>query len=242
MRRSISFDLESPQGFQEYLGTCAEIFNCYAEHFHTNQKKNSEELKKLYYKLRKEFPLIPSAVVQGLRDSTLEACKGCKFKFLPKKKPTSGVRYTLRAISWKGNRLTLAYKIGEKRLTYFLTLPKFFRERYAEWKFQSGVAGWNNKKNCLKIFLSFQTDDPQQSTGSSVLGLDRGIYNLVTTSEGERFSSAPLRKIKRKHNHLRMKLQSLGTRSAKRRLKALSGRENGSFCKPITLKVISSLM
>ena len=146
MHRSISFDLEAPQEFPQYLALCAQIFNRYAEWFHCNKKKNSPELTSLYYNLRKEFSEIPSAVVQALRDSAWESCQRVKFKFLPRKKPTSSLRYTARAISWKGNRLTLAYKIGEKRLSYFLPLPKFFRERYDGWKFQAGIIGWNKKK------------------------------------------------------------------------------------------------
>ena len=57
------------------------------------------------------------------------------------------------------------------------------------------------------------------------MGLDRGVYNIVTTSDGTRYGAKDVRRVKRKYNHVRSELQEKGTRSAKRRLKAISGCE-----------------
>ena len=57
------------------------------------------------------------------------------------------------------------------------------------------------------------------------MGLDRGVYNIVTTSDGVRYGAKDARRVKRKYNHVRSELQEKGTRSAKRRLKAISGCE-----------------
>ena len=57
------------------------------------------------------------------------------------------------------------------------------------------------------------------------MGLDRGVYNIVTTSEGVHYGAKDARRVKRKYSHVRSELQKKGTRSAKRRLKAISSCE-----------------
>ena len=47
----------------------------------------------------------------------------------------------------------------------------------------------------------------------------------LTTSDGVHYGAKDVRRVKRKYNHVRSELQEKGTRSAKRRLKAISGCE-----------------
>ena len=58
-----------------------------------------------------------------------------------------------------------------------------------------------------------------------IVGLDRGVYNIVTTSEGVHYGAEDVRRVKRKYNHVRSELQKKGTHSAKRRLVSISGCE-----------------
>ena len=51
-----------------------------------------------------------------------------------------------------------------------------------------------------------------------IVGLDRGVYNIVTTSDGVHYGAEDVRRVKRKYNRVRSVLQKKGTRSAKRRL------------------------
>ena len=62
-------------------------------------------------------------------------------------------------------------------------------------------------------------------SGNDIIGVDRGLYNLATLSDGSIFRSKKYIGVKRKYQHLRAKLQQKGTRSAKRLLKKRSGRE-----------------
>jgi IS605 OrfB family transposase len=57
------------------------------------------------------------------------------------------------------------------------------------------------------------------------LGVDLGIVNLATDSDGQTFSGAAIRKTRRRYQKRRQILQKVGTKSAKRRLKRISGRE-----------------
>lgn len=60
---------------------------------------------------------------------------------------------------------------------------------------------------------------------SDVLGIDLGICNVATDSEGEPFTGREIRQKRAQYVARRAVLQRLGTRSAKRRLKQMSGRE-----------------
>ncbi|WP_071880600.1 MULTISPECIES: hypothetical protein [Pleurocapsa sp. PCC 7327] len=51
------------------------------------------------------------------------------------------------------------------------------------------------------------------------------MYHLATTSDGQFFSSNKVRATPRRYLYNRRKLQQKGTRSAKRRLGAMSGKE-----------------
>jgi putative transposase len=60
---------------------------------------------------------------------------------------------------------------------------------------------------------------------TETLGIDLGIINLATDSEGETFSGHVVEQVRTRHHALRQRLQKRGTKSAKRHLKNLSGRE-----------------
>jgi len=58
-----------------------------------------------------------------------------------------------------------------------------------------------------------------------VLGVDLGIENLATDSDGQVFSGTKIEKVRTKYNRQRKGLQKTGTRSPKRKLKRMSGKE-----------------
>lgn len=57
------------------------------------------------------------------------------------------------------------------------------------------------------------------------LGVDLGIVNIATTSDGEIYTSNHVNNVRSRHRRLRTKLQKKGTKAAKRRLRKLSGKE-----------------
>lgn len=58
-----------------------------------------------------------------------------------------------------------------------------------------------------------------------VLGVDLGIVNIASDSDGENFSGADVDRNRRIFEHRRRNLQKKQTRSAKRKLKKLSGKQ-----------------
>ncbi|GAA0938393.1 transposase [Actinocorallia libanotica] len=57
------------------------------------------------------------------------------------------------------------------------------------------------------------------------LGVDLGIVNIATTSDGDRYAGKHLNQVRHRNRRLRQKLQKKGTKSTKRLLRKLSGRE-----------------
>jgi IS605 OrfB family transposase len=58
------------------------------------------------------------------------------------------------------------------------------------------------------------------------LGVDLGVTNIAVDSDGTIHSASHVNNVRFRHRRLRSRLQAKGTRSAKRRLKKLSGREH----------------
>ena len=78
-----------------------------------------------------------------------------------------------------------------------------------------------------ELWLSFFFKVPEQIVNSKLaLGIDVGIRRLAATSDGQLFIDKPFNGRKRKLRFLKRKLQSKGTRSAKRHLKKLRWTEH----------------
>ncbi|KAB8143849.1 IS200/IS605 family element transposase accessory protein TnpB [Chloroflexia bacterium SDU3-3] len=60
---------------------------------------------------------------------------------------------------------------------------------------------------------------------SGVLGVALGVTNIATDSDGTIYSGKAIKNVRYRHRRLRGKLQKKGTKSARRRLQALSGKE-----------------
>lgn len=67
--------------------------------------------------------------------------------------------------------------------------------------------------------------DPTPRGTQDFLGVDLGISNLAVDSEGEKFSGSTVKGLRHRHARLRAKLQSKGTKSAKRLLKHRNKKE-----------------
>lgn len=64
------------------------------------------------------------------------------------------------------------------------------------------------------------------------LGVDLGVVNIATDSGGTIHKGSMVNNVRHRHRALRGKLQKKGTRSAKRKLKSLSGKE-GRFARDV---------
>jgi len=88
-----------------------------------------------------------------------------------------------------------------------------------------GQADLLYKKGNLFLCVCIELPDSTPLKPKGVLGVDIGIVNLLTTSDGEFFSGDQVNKTRRKMTKIKSSLQKRGTKSAKRHLKKLSGKE-----------------
>ncbi len=88
-----------------------------------------------------------------------------------------------------------------------------------------GQADLLYRNGTFYLAVTLEMPEPTPDTPDSTLGVDLGIINLATDSEGESFSGEAVEKNRKRHHALRQRLQKRGTRNAKRHLKKLSGKE-----------------
>src|SRR5699024_5156824 len=160
--------------------------------------------------------------------SDLESVKSYNTRFKKKKwqknpkYKANSMRYNLRSMNLRGDLLT--FSTVNKRQRHLISIPTFFKEKYPDRKLQAGriVIDKNNQPYAL---LTFTIPDQNLKSDGKIIGLDRGVRNIVSTSEGVNYSSSKLRANRRKSLYNRSQLQSKGTRSARRKLREQAGRE-----------------
>jgi len=75
------------------------------------------------------------------------------------------------------------------------------------------------------LFVSVELPDPPLVPVADFLGVDLGVANVASDSDGNLYSGQTLKNVRYRHRRLRTKLQRKGTKSAKRLLVKLSGKE-----------------
>ena len=220
----------------------ARAFNMSVDCLVSNSSTSKRFLHKVQYeRIKEECPSLPTGLIQCARDVAVEAVKARNEKKTklkqknPKKaermrrpsmKEKCTMRYDVRTVTLRGSQLT--FSTCDKRIRTIISIPEFFTERYPDsegWK-QKGANIGINRKGRVFVNLIYECPDYDiVENDGKIVGLDRGVYNIVTTSDGTHYGAKDVRQVKRKYNHVRSELQEKGTRSARRRLKAISGCE-----------------
>lgn len=91
--------------------------------------------------------------------------------------------------------------------------------------FRKGETDLIYRKGSFYLNAVCDVDEPLLDEAQEVLGVDFGIVNLATDSDGEAFTGAKIDETRRRYAHRRRNLQRKQTRSAKRKLKQLSGKQ-----------------
>ena len=224
MRRTIKIKVDFPkENLLMLMKTCSQVFNKHADwafekHSYSQNKAHID----LYEKIRIEYPNLPSGLLQSVRDTALEAVKSNKFKFKPIKSDTSGIRFDKRCVSLRGNLLSISTL--DKRLRTLISVPEYFQDVFSSWKFTGMQLTFNKLKQQFFACLNYEKDNPELINGDA-LGIDRGLKNIISCSNGYEISGKTRNRIKRQRAFQRKQLQTKGTRSAKHRKRCLGGRE-----------------
>ena len=78
------------------------------------------------------------------------------------------------------------------------------------------------------LLVTCEVEDPDPEDVDDVLGVDLGVTNIATDSDGTIYSGSTVKNVRYRHRRLRNKLQKKRTLSAKRRLRRLVGKKPAS--------------
>ena len=212
----------NPEDYFLWFNQCADMFNQYVDWaFKVKSYNKNKAHKELYQKFRCDYPQIPSALVQCVRDMALEAVKRDKFKSKPKKKNNSSLRLNKCLINLKGNSISVIHP--NKRIKFNFDYANYF-SNYKNAKFRSATLQYKKISHTIVLNLQFEFPDTPLKAEGEIIGVDRGIYNLVSCSNGLQIKGSQIRARQRKDLFNKRNIQSKGTKSSKRKLKKLSGR------------------
>jgi putative transposase len=185
-----------------------------------NDVFNQASIHKLaYYEIRERFKLSSQLAVHAV----LKAAYGFSRNkdVCPEFRAHGAITYDDRNISFKGsNKISLATINGRQKIP--IVYGEYQAERFDRIKGQCDLVYRDGK-----FFLMATVDIPETPPlkVKAFLGVDLGIVNLATDSEGEAFSGEQVNRNRRRRATARKQYQRRGTKSAKRRLKAMSGRQ-----------------
>lgn len=189
-----------------------------------------------YYDAKERFGLSAQVVVR------CEAKVADAYKLDKKTKRTfsshGAIAYDDRILKWKLDKFSVSiWTLSGRQEMLFST-----GERQLELlKFQQGESDLVYIRGEFYLLATCSIPEPTPEDVEGYLGVDMGVVELATDSLGKPYSGAPVKRVRRKHRRLRKSLQKCGSRSAKRKLKKLSGRE-ARFAKDVNHVVSKAIV
>ncbi len=174
----------------------------------------------LYYALRAEFKLTAQLVVRclGKVADSYKRDKRAKRTF----KAHGAVPYDSRILAYRQATETISIWTLSGRET----MPYACGERQRELlKHQKGESDLWYTGGDFYLLATCEIDEPTPEAVETFLGVDSGIVNIATDSDGDVHRASHVNNMRYRHRRLRQKLQKKGTKSARRLLGRLSGKE-----------------
>lgn len=194
--------------------------NTVAEEAFSLKRANKFELQRhVYARLRAEHGL-PAQLAIGAISKTSEAYKRDK-SIKPTFRPEGAIVYDQRVMSFKGLLTVSLLTLSGRALIPFVV------GAYQQARLQAiqGQADLVYRHGVFFLAVTIDRPTPPAEQPSDTLGVDLGIVNLATDSDGETFSGAAVEHTRQRLLKLRAALQKRGTKSAKRHLKRLRRKE-----------------
>lgn len=237
--RTASVILEvSPQEadiLKETIKLYTDAYNFCCSIGYQNNSSNGIDLHKLTYSSVREY--LPSQLAISSRMIATESLKSIfskkknqkkngkqkekKTPKCPKSKRTS-VRLDCNSHTIWFDKSLVSILTTKGRLRLPFKINNYF-SKYLDWKHTSCTLKF--KKNKFFLYVVFEKDVTDIPKTDKYLGIDRGIRKLAVTSNNKFYAGGQVRRTCQKYQNIRNKLQKCGSRSAKRHLVRLSGRE-----------------
>lgn len=174
--------------------------------------------KAVYGELKERFSLSAQVVIRLLA-KVADAYKLDKRK-RRKFRPLGAVAYDDRILRWKDDEVSIW--TVEKRQAIPFVCDERTRALLASRRGESDLVFRGGK---WYLLATIEVEEPPPGTPEDWLGVDLGVSNIASDSDGGTHTSERVEKSRKRYERIRGKLQSAGTKSAKRHLKKLSGKE-----------------
>lgn len=244
IRLKLTPDKETSEVLSQTIEQYTWAFNDVSSYGWQNNIKNGVKLHDATYYHHRNVTNLPSQLVCSARVKAAEAIKSAMA--LKRKKKTvrtthggevtsppvsssvpnsrhCAIRYDARSYTvwWNENRLSLVTIKG--RVKFSFEIADYYQQ-YLDWKTTSADL-FKDRQGKWWLHIVKQTESPEFSATNEVIGVDLGEINPATDNRGNFYGNPEWKKIEDKTFELRRRLQSKGTKSAKRHLKKISGRQ-----------------
>ena len=192
--------------------------------------------KEAYYNIKETYHLSSQLVVRAI-SKVAEAYK------LDRKKQRhfrefGAITYDSRVLSYNVSKSVCSISLigGREKIAYICYRPQL--KQYAR-----GEADLVLIKGKFYLYQTIDIPDDEEENAEDFIGVDMGITDIVSLSDGTNVSSNEVKNIRKRYNKVRASVQSKGTRNCHKLLKRLKGRErrfativNHSISKQIVAK------
>jgi IS605 OrfB family transposase len=196
------------------------LCNCMSEYAWEYRVFGAFKLQKLTYKAMREASGLTAQMVIRCYSKVADAYKKDK-RTKSHFREHGAIAYDDRILRWYtdlgrvsiwsvAGRLNIPYQCGERQKGLL--------------KYQKGEIDlvYSKRKNAFYLLAICDIPDPTEQETEDAIGVDLGVVNLLTDSDGVTYTSASIEKNRKRMLKLRGDLQKRGSLSAKRHLKQLS--------------------
>lgn len=219
-------------------------FNAVCLHGWEHNLSSGSELHKATYYDHRTLTGLPAQLVCAARVKATEALKSVRAKKRkkqtvschagsynggnPRNKPAPhskfcAIRYDARSYTIWFDRQELSLLTLNGRIKLPFQLAEYYRQ-YLTWN-RTSADLVRDRKGRWWLHVVMETTSPEIIPTDETVGVDLGIENLATDNRENFYGEKHWKQIEDRTFELRRRLQSKGTKSAKRHLKKLSGRQ-----------------
>lgn len=137
-------------------------------------------------------------------------------------KPHGATAYDDRILKWYTDR----HEVNIWTVNGRARVPYSAGERQHELlRYRQGESDLVYRKGRFYLLAVCDIPDPDEADVDTALGVDLGVTNIATDSDGTIYQGCAIERTRRRHQRLRTVLQSRGSLPAKRHLRKLAGRQ-----------------
>jgi len=205
---------ETMEAFNEACNSIAETA------FQTRTFNNWQLHHLVYHEIRERFKLSAQLTVRAISKvaDAYKVSKETRVAF----NLHGAVVYDQRILSWKGlEAVSILTLKGRQRVPMLIgTYQEARMDRIR------GQADLILRDGIFYLAATIETPETEPFTAKDFLGVDLGIRNIATDSDGERWMGKELNGIRNRYAKIRKRLQSKGTKSSRRLLRKRSRKEH----------------